>query len=90
MDRSFVDELSRRLAEALPSGARELQRDLEKNFRVVLQGTFERLDLVTREEFEVQSAVLGRTRAKLADLERRVAELEARLESGAAPGSKDN
>ena len=50
--------------------------DLEKNLRAMLTGLFSRLDLVTREEFDVQSAVLKRTREKLAALERRLAELE--------------
>jgi len=55
-----------------------LRRDLEQNFKGVLQGQLARLELVTREEFDVQAAVLKRTRAKLAALEKRLAELEAK------------
>jgi len=54
-----------------------LRRDLEQNFKGVLQSQLTRLDLVTREEFDVQSAVLRRTREKLAVLEQRLADLEA-------------
>jgi hypothetical protein len=54
-----------------------LRRDLEQNFKGVLQSQLTRLDLVTREEFDVQSAVLRRTREKLAALEQRLVDLEA-------------
>jgi ubiquinone biosynthesis accessory factor UbiK len=56
-------------------------RDLEKNVKAMLGSAFTKLDLVTREEFEVQREVLTHTRARLTELERRVAELEARLAS---------
>ena len=71
-----IDELARRLAEALPGGLRALQADAEQNFRAVLQAGLARLDLVTREEFDVQTAVLRRTREKLAALEARLKALE--------------
>ena len=74
-DESIAD-LARKLADALPDGARAMRADLEKNFRAVLRGGLAKLDLVTREEFEVQQAVLERTREKLVALERRLAELE--------------
>jgi hypothetical protein len=77
MDPKFVDELARRLADALPQGLRTLQADAEENFRAVLQATLSRLDLVTREEFDVQAAVLRRTREKLVALEARLAALES-------------
>lgn len=76
MDPKFVDELARRLADALPQGLRTLQADAEENFRAVLQAGLSRLDLVTREEFDVQAAVLRRTREKLSALEARLAALE--------------
>ena len=76
MELHFIDELSRRLADALPPGARLLKEDVERNFRAVLQGSFEKLDLVTRQEFEIQTEVLARTRAKLEALEQQMAELE--------------
>jgi BMFP domain-containing protein YqiC len=78
-----VDGIARRLMEALPQNVRAVKEDLEKNFRSVVRSGLGRMDLVTREEFEVQAAVLARTRERLEALER---ELE-RLESGdGAPG----
>lgn len=74
-----LDDLARRLADAMPSGMKNLQSDVEKNMRAQLQAGLSRLDLVTREEFDVQAKVLARTRAKLETLEQQVAELEARL-----------
>jgi ubiquinone biosynthesis accessory factor UbiK len=56
-------------------------KDLEKNVKAMLGSAFTKLDLVTREEFEVQREVLAHTRARLAELEHRVAELEAKLAS---------
>lgn len=79
----LIDELAKRFSDSLPSGMRQLQQELEKNVRAGLQTTFSRLDLVTREEFDVQQAVLARTRARLEALERQIAELEARLQRGA-------
>lgn len=75
-DTKQLDELTRGVLNALPTGVREMQEDVEKNLRAALQSVFAKLDLVTREEFEVQSAVLLRTREKLTALEARVAELE--------------
>lgn len=76
MNLGFIDDLSRRIAESLPPGARELQRDVQKNVRAMLHTTFSHLDLVTREEFEIQTRVLEHTRAKVIELEKQVAELE--------------
>jgi hypothetical protein len=64
------------LRQALPGG---FAQDVEKNLRAALTAALARLDLVTREEFEVQSQVLARTRAKLEALEKLVAELEQQL-----------
>ncbi len=77
MNGNFIDDLARRLAGVIPPGAQELRRDIEKNMRAVLSSSFSKLDLVTREEFEVQAQVLARTRAKLEALEKKVAVLEA-------------
>ena len=77
LDPKLLDDVARRLAAAVPEGVRQVQRDLESNFRVVLQGALGKLDLVTREEFEVQQQVLARTREKLESLSARLAELEA-------------
>ena len=75
-DPRLIDELARRLAGSVPESVQALRRDLEQNFKGVLQSQLTRLDLVTREEFDVQTAVLRRTREKLTALERRLAELE--------------
>jgi BMFP domain-containing protein YqiC len=75
-DPRLLDDLARRLAGAVPENLVALRRDLETNFKGVLQAQLGRLDLVTREEFDVQSAVLKRTREKLTALERRLAQLE--------------
>ncbi len=79
IDLKSIDDLSRRLADSIPSGLQSLRSDLEKNFRAVLQSTFSKMDLVSREEFDVQTAVLARTREKLASLEDQVAQLEEKL-----------
>ncbi|HEV2703169.1 MAG TPA: accessory factor UbiK family protein [Steroidobacteraceae bacterium] len=76
MERLSVNEIAKRLLESLPAAVRGAQADLENNFRVVLRHTLGKLDLVTREEFDVQTKVLERTRARLAVLEARLAELE--------------
>lgn len=75
-DAKFFDEIDRRMREVL---ARSPAADLEKNLRVLLQSAFSRLDLVTREEFDVQHEVLARARAKLQDLESKLADLEKRM-----------
>jgi hypothetical protein len=75
-DPRLIDDLAQRLASSVPEGVSALRRDLEQNFKGVLSGALAKLDLVTREEFDVQATVLRRTREKLAALERRLAELE--------------
>jgi BMFP domain-containing protein YqiC len=72
-----LDDLARRLAESMPEGVKVLREDLSRGFRSTLEAGLGRLDLVTREELDVQAAVLARTRAKLEDLVLRVAALEA-------------
>ncbi|MCB1787158.1 MAG: accessory factor UbiK family protein [Chromatiaceae bacterium] len=82
LDPKLFDDLSRRLADNLPGGLHLLQDDLQRNLRGVLESTLGRLNLVTREEFEVQQAVLLRTRQKLEALEARVAALEGDGDAG--------
>jgi BMFP domain-containing protein YqiC len=77
LDPKLFDDLSRRVADGMPRGLQVLQDDLQRNLRRALESTLGRLNLVTREEFEVQQAVLQRTREKLKALEDRVAALEA-------------
>ncbi len=74
-----LDDLARRLADSVPESVRNMGRDLEGNFKAVLQAQLAKLDLVTRQDFDVQSAILERTRTKLSDLEARLAELEGKL-----------
>jgi ubiquinone biosynthesis accessory factor UbiK len=81
MEQFRIDEIARRLVAGLPEAVRTMRHDLESNFRAVLQANLGRLDLTTRSEFEVQTKVLERTRAMVEQLERRVAELESRLQS---------
>ena len=80
IDLNHIDELARRLSGLVPPGLRESREELQQNFKSVLQTGLSRLDLVTREEFEVQRAVLLRTREKVDQLQAVVAELEARLQ----------
>jgi len=75
-DPRLIDDLARRLAGSVPESVSALRRDLEQNFKGVLQGGLAKFDLVTREEFDVQAAVLKRTREKLTALEKRLADLE--------------
>jgi len=76
MSDESIENIARKLAEAVPEGLRSVREDLENNFRSVLRASLAKLDLVTREEFEVQEAVLARTREKLEVLEERLSELE--------------
>jgi BMFP domain-containing protein YqiC len=86
IDLQHIDELARRLSNLVPPGMRsqgfeELRDELQENFKSVLQAGLAKLDLVTREEFEVQRAVLLRTREKLDALQQTVADLEAQQTS---------
>jgi ubiquinone biosynthesis accessory factor UbiK len=85
IDLNHLDDLARRLSALVPPGLREGRDELQQNFKAVLQTGLARLDLVTREEFDVQRAVLLRTREKLEELQRTVAELEAQLSHGTTP-----
>ena len=78
-DPKILDDLSRKLSETLPPGINTLQKDTEQHINSLLQSGFSKLNLVPREEFDVQQAVLQRTREKLEILEKRVAELEESL-----------
>ena len=79
-DKKFsMDDLARQLAESIPHNLRTLGADLERNFKTLLHAGLERMELVTREEFDLQRAVLERTRSKLEAMETRLAELEKSL-----------
>jgi BMFP domain-containing protein YqiC len=77
-DPKSLDDLARRLADAVPPGLAALKKDLEQNFKAVLQSGLTKLDLVTRQEFDIQSGVLRRSRERLEELEARIAALEGR------------
>ena len=76
LDTKFIDELARQISDSIPASVKGVQQDLEKNIHTLLQGTLAKLDLVTREEFDTQTQVLLRTREKLEQLEKTIAELE--------------
>ena len=85
IDLKAIDDLARRLSDLVPAGMKDARADLEQNMKAALQAGLGKLDLVTREEFEVQRAVLLRSREKIDALERAVQVLEARL-SEPGPG----
>lgn len=78
MDRIRIDDLARNLLDGLPPGLRNLQADVEQNFRAVLRANLAKLDLVARDEFDAQARVLARTRAQIEALEQRLAALEGK------------
>ena len=88
LDPKQLDELTQRLSKLIPKGVKNVQTDIEKNIRALLQSAFAKMDLVTREEFDVQSAVLARTRAKLEDLEKQVSALEQQFKNPQAKNSQ--
>lgn len=87
IDLKSIDDLARRLSELVPPGLKDARADIEQNMKATLQAGLAKLDLVTREEFEVQRAVLLRTREKIDALERAVQILEAR---NVTPGDSRN
>ncbi len=80
IDKTVLDDLAKRVVDGIPDGLKFLQEDLEKNIRSALEAGLSHLDLVTREEFDLQTAVLARTREKLEQLEKVVATLEPESE----------
>ena len=81
IDPKILDDISSKVSNTLPKGLQALQSDLQYNLRTALESALTRLNLVTREEFDVQRAVLMRTREKIQALEKQVAELEKMLEN---------
>ena len=73
---NFIDDLARQISKSIPAGVKGMQADMEKNIHTLLQSALGKLDLVTREDFDAQTAVLRRTREKLEQLEQAIAELE--------------
>jgi len=88
LNKNVIDEINAKVSEILQNSP---AKDIEKNVRVMLSGAFSRLDLVTRDEFDIQQEVLQRTREKLTALETKVAELEAWMaQSSPDAASQDN
>ncbi|MBU0499178.1 MAG: accessory factor UbiK family protein [Gammaproteobacteria bacterium] len=79
MDPKHLDDLARSFMDSLPKGFQTLQADAGKNLHSTLQAALARMNLVSREEFDVQAAVLRRTREKLDRLEKQLAELERQV-----------
>ena len=89
MNTEAIEKLTGMLLEAVPQGLSSARDELETNFRATLSAGLSRLDLVTREEFEVQEAVLARTREKLEQLEARLAAIESPAEGDAGQPETD-
>ncbi|WP_338117784.1 ubiquinone biosynthesis accessory factor UbiK [Pantoea alhagi] len=87
IDPKKIEQLARQVHEAMPKGIREFGDDVEKKIRQVLQAQLTRMDLVNREEFDVQTQVLLRTREKLAVLEQRLAALESQSGNASTPAA---
>ncbi|UUE10799.1 accessory factor UbiK family protein [Dickeya zeae] len=79
IDPKKLEQIARQVQESMPKGIREFGEDMEKKIRQILQSQLGKLDLVSREEFDLQTQVLLRTREKLALLEQRMSELEAKV-----------
>lgn len=77
----IIAKIGQQIAGLMPEQAKDTQREIEKNVHAILQSAFAKLDLVTRDEFEAQTAVLQRTREKLEQLETLISELESKNQS---------
>jgi BMFP domain-containing protein YqiC len=89
IDNKSLDEMVRKLTGMMPESVQHVQADIEKNLKAGLSGAFHRMDLVTREEFEVQAAVLERTRERLSAMELRVKALEKEFLAPRAQGDEN-
>ncbi|MEE9357362.1 ubiquinone biosynthesis accessory factor UbiK [Candidatus Vondammii sp. HM_W22] len=81
IDPKLFDDIAKRISNSVPAGLQLLQNDLQKNLRSAMEAGLSHLDLVTREEFEIQTAVLARTREKLEALSTQIAVLEKELQA---------
>lgn len=87
IDARIFDDISKSLGKLLPPGVSDLKEDFERNAKAAVQGAFGSLDLVSREEFDVQAEVLRNTRQQLMLLEARIEALEPESEAGGTPSS---
>lgn len=74
-NRNTFDDLAKKITSLLPGNIQQVQQDIESNIKALLQSSLSKMNLVTREEFDVQSALLARTREKLDQLEKQLAEI---------------
>ncbi len=81
IDAKKIEEMADKFSQSIPPGAKAFQQDIEKNFKQMLQSLLAKMDLVTREEFDVQSKVLARTREKIEVMEKKLAEIESQIAS---------
>ncbi|MEC5206222.1 accessory factor UbiK family protein [Vogesella urethralis] len=86
LSQKLFDEISNKISETIAASP---AKDLEKNVKAMMAATFSRMDLVTREEFDIQQEVLAQTRAQLSALEQRLAQLEAAAQPAAAAAPAD-
>ncbi len=89
LDARVFDDISKSLGKLLPPGVSDMKEDFERNAKSAVQSALGNLDLVTREEFDVQTEVLRRTRQQLKELEARIRELEPQAAAGGSPDSAD-
>ncbi|MCT8342556.1 MULTISPECIES: ubiquinone biosynthesis accessory factor UbiK [Photorhabdus] len=89
LDPKKIEQIARQIQDSLPKGVKEFGGDVEKKLRMVLQSQLGKLDLVNREEFDIQTQVLLRTREKLTAMEQRLNELEAKFENKNVPSAND-
>lgn len=76
IDNQFFDELAKQFTSMMPESLQQFKNEMEKNIRAVMQNAFSKMNLVTREEFDVQANVLKKARMKIDELEKKLAELE--------------
>jgi len=79
MKSSFIEDITRQVTDALPKDFQLLNKDLRENFRASIHSVLNKMDLVTRDEFDTQTAVLQRTREKLEVLEKQIQEIEKKI-----------
>ncbi|MCW7548394.1 accessory factor UbiK family protein [Photorhabdus sp. APURE] len=89
LDPKKIEQIARQIQDSLPKGVKEFGGDVEKRLRMILQSQLGKLDLVNREEFDIQTQVLLRTREKLTAMEQRLNELEAKFENKNVPSAND-
>uniref|UniRef100_UPI0036D91452 ubiquinone biosynthesis accessory factor UbiK n=1 Tax=Photorhabdus sp. RM322S TaxID=3342825 RepID=UPI0036D91452 len=90
LDPKKIEQIARQIQDSLPKGVKEFGDDIEKKLRMILQSQLGKLDLVNREEFDIQTQVLLRTREKLTAMEQRLNELAAKLEDKNTPSGNNS